>query len=285
MSARVKRVIPYVEDRRNTLVFTPGQFEANLDDRDRFMASLEAGLKNAIQAVYDLEDMELAVASLPDRDTRTAILLYEAAEGGAGVLRHLAEDPTALAGVARQALELCHFDPDTGGDRHRAPGAIEDCEAACYDCLMSYSNQPDHPVLDRKLLRDYLLSLASATVATSPSASSRGEHLQTLINQTQSALERQWLKAVHDHNFRLPDNAQKLLADIGSRPDFLYEDARVAVYVDGPHHQYPERQDRDRGFDDALLMAGWTPLRFAVNDVDGWLGIIKNNPSTFGAGA
>jgi very-short-patch-repair endonuclease len=285
MSARVKRVIPYVEDRRNTLVFTPGQLETAVEDRDRFMASLEAGLKNAVQAVYDLEDMELAVASLPDRDTRTSILLYEAAEGGAGVLRHLAEDSMALAGLARQALELCHFDPDTGEDRHRAPGAIEDCEAACYDCLMSYSNQPDHSMLDRKLLRDYLLTMARATVATSPTSVSRGEHLQTLINLTQSELERQWLRAVHDHNYRLPDTAQKLLANIGSRPDFLYEDARVAVYIDGPHHQYPDRQDRDRDFDDALLMAGWTPLRFAVDDVEGWLGVIKSNPSAFGAGA
>ena len=187
------------------------------------MASLEAGLKNAVQAVYDLEDMELAVTSLPDRDTRTSILLYEASEGGAGVLRHLAEDPAALARVARQALELCHFDPDTGADLHRAPGAAEDCEAACYDCLMSYSNQSDHAALDRSLIRDYLLTLAGASVAASPTAASRGEHLQTLLNLAQSDLERRWLTAVHDHNYRLPDTAQKLLADIGSRPDFIYD--------------------------------------------------------------
>jgi very-short-patch-repair endonuclease len=257
MSARVKRVIPYVEDRRNTLVFTPTLAGETKDERDRFMASLEAGLKNAVQAVYDLEDMELAVTSLPDRDTRTSILLYEAAEGGAGVLRHLAEDP----------------------------GAVEDCEAACYDCLMSYSNQPDHAALDRMLIRNYLLSLVGASVATSPSAASRGEHLQTLINLSQSKLEREWLKVVHDQNFRLPDTAQKLLSEIGSRPDFIYEDARVAVYVDGPHHNYPERQNRDRQFDDVLMMAGWTPLRFGVDDIEGWIEIIKNNPSTFGSGA
>jgi very-short-patch-repair endonuclease len=135
------------------------------------------------------------------------------------------------------------------------------------------------------LIRNYLLSLAGAWVATSPSAASRGEHLQTLINLTQSKLEREWLKVVHDHNFRLPDTAQKLLPEIGSRPDFIYEDAHVAVYVDGPHHNYPERQNRDRQFDDALMMAGWTPLRFGVDDIEGWIEIIKNNPSTFGSGA
>ena len=47
------------------------------------------------------------------------------------------------------ALELCHFDPDTGDDLRHAPGAREDCEAACYDCLLSYANQRDHRLLDR----------------------------------------------------------------------------------------------------------------------------------------
>lgn len=284
MSARVKRVIPFVEDRRNTLIFSP---ISGLDDHERvpFMASLEAALKNAVQAVYDLEDMELATAPLPDRATRTSTLLFEAAEGGAGVLRHLAENPTALARVARQALELCHFDPESGEDRHRAPGAIEDCEAACYDCLMSYTNQPDHTLLDRALIRDYLIALAGSSAAASPSSSSRGEHLEELMNLSQSDLERRWLTTVHDGNFRLPDSAQRLVVGVGSRPDFIYDDARVVVYVDGPHHKYPERQARDHAFDDRLTLAGWTVLRFTADETDGWLGQIHDNPSTFGAGA
>jgi very-short-patch-repair endonuclease len=285
MSARVKRVIPFVEDRRNTLVFTPTPFEGSRSELDGFIASLEAGLKHAVQAAYDLEDVELAVAPLPDRGNRTSLLLYEAAEGGAGVLRHLAEDPAAIVRVARQALEICHFDPDSGEDLHRAPGSLEDCEAACYDCLMSYTNQPDHPALDRMVLRDYLMSLAGATVKASPSTASRGDHLQMLMNLTQSDLERLWLTALHDRNYRLPDAAQKLMPQIGSRPDFLYEDAKVAVYVDGPHHRYPERRDRDSRFDYALLLAGWTTLRFHVDDIEGWIEIIRKHPSTFGTGA
>jgi hypothetical protein len=42
------------------------------------------------------------------------LLFYEAAEGGAGVLRRLVEDPQRRCPIVAVALELCHFDPDTG---------------------------------------------------------------------------------------------------------------------------------------------------------------------------
>ena len=52
--------------------------------------------------------------------TPRLLLLYESAEGGAGVLRRLLDDADAFAQVARPALGLCHFDPATGDDRRRA---------------------------------------------------------------------------------------------------------------------------------------------------------------------
>ena len=70
-------------------------------------------------------------------------------EGGAGVLRRLVEDPRASAGGA-SALELCHYEPNATVDAvaEQSPGTgddpLETCEAACYDCLLSYYNQRDH---------------------------------------------------------------------------------------------------------------------------------------------
>ena len=112
---------------------------------------------------FQLEDTELAADPLPGPDDRRHILLYESAEGGAGVLRQLIDDPKALGAVARAALELCHFNPETGEDRRKAPGVREECEAACYACLMSYSNQPDHLQLDRQSVRPLLQRLAGGT--------------------------------------------------------------------------------------------------------------------------
>ena len=95
MSARKKRVVPFVEDYKNVLIFTP---EASLDQEE--MASLQAALKEAIQKHYQLEPTELSTVPLPDYDLRKSILVYESSEGGAGVLRQLVDDPTAPNKIA-----------------------------------------------------------------------------------------------------------------------------------------------------------------------------------------
>ncbi len=278
LTGRLKAVVPYVEDRRNVLVFDP----IGVEPTPAFMASLQVALKIAIQAEFDLEDSELAVVSLPDRDQRTSILLYEAAEGGAGVLRQLVEDEQALTRVARQALERCHFDPDTLADMRRAPRAREDCEAACYDCLLSYTNQPDHQLVDRQLVADYLHLLANASVASSPGSGTPSAHLERLGRQAGSDLEREWLQVIASRGYRLPDRAQVLIAEAGTRPDFVYDDQRVAVYVDGPHHRYAHRVERDANADDRLFERGWTVVRFGAQD--DWPAICNRHIGTFGRG-
>ena len=58
--------------------------------------------------------------------------------------------------MARTALEICHFDPDSGEDRGGNAREADRCEAACYDCLMHYANQPVHRRLDRKQIKEML---------------------------------------------------------------------------------------------------------------------------------
>ena len=276
MSPAKQRVIPYVEDRRNTLLFTPAAPLA----REQ-MASLGAALKRAIQLTYQLEEQELAVEPLPGQRNRRLLLLYESAEGGAGVLRRLVSEPEALARVARQALELCHFDPDTGEDRRRAPGAQEDCEAACYDCLMSYANQPDHLLLDRHTIRDELLHLAQALVETSPGPLGRDEHVARLLRQCDSELERRFLRFLDAHRLELPSRAQALLEACRARPDFLYEREQAAVFVDGPVHDNPDVAARDEQAAERLEDAGWTVIRFPYDEA-AWPGVVRQWPNVFG---
>jgi len=270
------RVIPYVEDRKNCLLIEPAEKLT-----PEVAASLQSALKNAIQVKYQLEEFELAAEPLPERDDRKLLLFYEAAEGGAGVLRRLVEDPKAIQDVAREALDLCHFDPLSGEDKKHAPRAKEDCEAACYDCLMSYSNQWDHRILDRKRIKDLLMQIAQAEVRVSPAPLPRAEHLKRLMNQCQSNLERKWLQYLEDQKLNLPSHAQKFIDKCKTRPDFLYEKGYVAIYVDGPHHDYPERKERDASQKSAMENEGFTVIRFRHDEE--WEEIISSHKSIFGS--
>jgi very-short-patch-repair endonuclease len=275
LSGRTKRVIPFVEDTKNSLLFEPA---VQLDEMG--MASLQAALKSAIQIKYQLEDNELSVEPLPSANIRRIILFYESAEGGAGVLRRLLDDPQAFGDVAQLALQLCHFDPQTGEDKLHAEGVDENCEAACYNCLMNYFNQIEHRLLDRKLIRDFLMDLSGVVAKTSPSALSREEHLKRLHNLCQSDLEHEWLDFLEGRNLTLPSHAQKLIESCHTRPDFLYEKDCVAIYVDGSHHDFESRKERDASQTECMEDIGHTVIRFGIRD--DWDTIVAKHPHVFG---
>jgi len=272
---RVERVIPFVQDTKNCLVLRPSDPLPLA-----VMASLQAALKTAIQLAYELEDRELAVEPLPDAENRKAILLYEATEGGLGALRRLISHSGELARIARVALDLCHFDPETGEDRRRAAHAREDCEAACYDCLLSYTNQRDHDLLDRMKIRDLLMTLGQARVDLSPSPLPRNDHVQRLLRVAGSQLERRWLQYLADGGFNLPSSAQTLFERCGTRPDFVYESQNAVVYVDGPAHDHPERACRDRQQSECMEDAGWIVIRFVQEA--GWDAVLERHKGIFG---
>jgi hypothetical protein len=122
-------VVPFVEDSRNCLLFEP---EIALEHAE--MASLQAALKRAIEARFQLENSEMAAEPLPNPGKRRILLLYEAAEGGAGVLHRLLDEPGILAEspVPHWTSAILTLIPAGPGPRTRAR---ENCEAACYDCL------------------------------------------------------------------------------------------------------------------------------------------------------
>ncbi len=296
------RVVPFVEDRRNCLLIEPllegvGAWRnkgigaslphsptPSLPIPTNIMASLQPALKTAIQLLYQLEDNELAAEPLPNLDERRLLLYYESAEGGAGILRQLLDDTGAMARIAAQALTICHFDLQ-GRDLRRTErasgGRQEDCETACYDCLMSYYNQIDHAWLDRHAIRDFLLQLAGSTVKVSPTAVSPASHLAELKSRCGSDLERQWLDFLDQHNLRLPDEAQKFIEPCQTRPDFWYADTYTAVFIDGPPHDHADVQRNDAEIGDCLeRSAGITVIRFHYQA--DWLAIVANHPHVFG---
>jgi hypothetical protein len=140
---RSQRIVPIVQDYKNALLLRP---VASFDEAQ--MATLQHALIRGIEIIAELEEGELLGEPMPRRDTRNAILLYEATEGGAGVLNRLVSDPKRMVEVAREALRLMHYEEpfDTTPLKERADA----CVAGCYRCLLSYFNQTDHESIDRR---------------------------------------------------------------------------------------------------------------------------------------
>jgi superfamily II DNA/RNA helicase/very-short-patch-repair endonuclease len=256
MSKQVRRVVPYVEDHRNLLTL-----RLTTDHDKEVIATLQSALKRAIQQEYLLEPGELAAEALPNREDRRVLVFYEATEGGAGVLKKLL-DPGAISKIARVALEVCHFDPDTGEDFAPKQDNDIECALACYDCLLDYGNQPDHKLVDRHQIRDMLITLRDSTTEASSSSASRTDHYDELIRTCDSELEKKWLKQVRDLNLRLPSHGQFLLESCSTRPDFFYKEARTAIYIDGPVHDEPDTAVDDRNIEKRLTASGFMFIRF-----------------------
>ncbi len=210
--------------------------------------SFQYALKRGIEQAFQLEERELGVQRVGKGENR-ALLFYEAAEGGLGVLRRLVEDPGAVAFVAREALRILHFDED--GKDHKP-----DCLQACYECLLSYTNQPEAYLLDRWKVRDILLRLLSSRVENLIGGRTREEHLEYLRSRVQTNLERKFLEFLEENGYRLPDDAQKSFQEPRCIADFYYE-PNIAVFIDGPPHDFQEQRRIDAAIRRELLSRGY----------------------------
>ncbi|MCB1615601.1 MAG: DUF1998 domain-containing protein, partial [Pseudomonadales bacterium] len=274
----IERITPYVEDRRNVLILRPGSY---LDES--LLTSLQYAIKRGIEAEFQIEESELMAEPLPNRNERKAILYYESAEGGAGVLTRLVTDATALSRVARQALTICHYTPDDQGEYI---DSNPDCEAGCYRCLLSYYNQPDHELIDRKdeagKLKKLLVSLLDAKIVAGSEGKTHEEQISHLEQLSSSSLEKAFLDHLKQFGHHLPDDAQVVIVQFKTRPDFVYRSHQAVIYIDGPHHESPNQKKIDKDTTQQLQDAGLTVIRFSKIQ-SSWPDTIAQYPDIFGA--
>ncbi|MCS7016164.1 MAG: DEAD/DEAH box helicase [Gemmatales bacterium] len=245
-SANYQRSALGVRETQNILLVRPAT-ESFLRDV-RLQATWQYAWKRAMEQLFQLEDRELGVARV-GKDDQRALLFYEAAEGGLGVLRRILTEPQTFNNLAEEALRICHFDLQ-GNDLKPA------CGRACYECLLSYGNQLDARLLDRHLVRDILVQLRSCQLALHIQGRTPEQQLDYLRQRCQSEFERQFLDFLTTGNYRLPDEAQKSLVAPRCIADFFYA-PNVLVFCDGPPHDHPEQQRLDHKLRTELVERGY----------------------------
>jgi len=261
----ISGVKTFVSDSRNLLLIRP----LDHGNHREFQTTLLYAIKRSVQIRYQVEEQEVE-AELIGQGANQRLMFWESAEGGTGVWERMMDEPGAFSDLATHALELCHFDPDTGGDSVTADDSV--CTAACYQCLLSYSNQLNHRYIDRREIRQFLLKLSTGTAAELARGRDREEQYQWLKERTDpaSGLEIPFLEFLYQGGYRLPDSAQnRPCPDVASQPDFYYERAGVpgaCVFVDGSDHLDPTRQERDTAVRTSLEDRGYRVIviRFDV---------------------
>lgn len=278
----VERISPYVQDTRNILILEP-----KIELSEGALITLQYALKRGIEQVFQLEESELAAEPLPNRKKRNAILFYEAAEGGAGVLTRLVADPKTMGKIASKALEVCHYVSHSGEwrDADDLVDVEDQCVAGCYRCLLSYYNQIDHACIDRRdqKVHNFLCRLKRSNRVTPESSPGAREDFDDLIKTAGSSLEKRWLKYLHEHVYRLPDRSQPYLEEYDTRPDFAYSKSQVLIYIDGPHHEGDSRRALDETITRRLESSGFNVIRF-TSDQATWDDTLKKYAWVFGSG-
>jgi len=249
-----------VEQTANVLLFRPSELPQQ--NADTFLTSLQYALERAIELHYKLEDNELASQRLGDG---RHILFWEAAEGGAGVLSQIVQDRDAFKAIAETALEICHF-----------VEAKETCCKACYECLLSYQNQLDHPLLDRHTIKEYLEQMRNSQLEMLQPEGCRQTKYEYLLSKTDpsSDFERAVLGFIYNEGLKLPDDCQFYIESANVKPDFIYAQPKLAIFCDGAVHDSPLQQQKDRISRDKLKYElSYTVIE--LNYREDWQAILK----------
>lgn len=255
-----QRIVPFVEDHRNLLILQPLKplsIEA--------MATVQAALKRGVEMTFQIEESELVAEPLPKLDDRKSLLFYEAAEGGAGVLTRLASEPESLAVVASKALEIMHFQQPEGEWSTSQLPTLEKkddlnnalCEAGCYQCLLSYYNQPDHENINRRNADalELLVALANANVQAAMLSE------QTAPATGGDPAGQEFLSLIGQLGLNQPDATFVVVSGGAATAVAQYKSARALVFT-----QLPEKeiiQDlADKGWSciDASNQSSWNNL-------------------------
>ena len=229
-NAASQTIVPYVTDTRNILLFEPKFGGVSSEELLPAMATLQAAIKRAIEQTYQIESSEIFVEPIPSGSDRQMLLIYEAGEGGSGVLRDIIKNPEAIGKIARQALELMHYDvehvAEINAEELEQYDTKTDCVNGCYGCLLSYYNQTEHALINRR--DPYALRFLAALTQAQTPVSVVVENTSKKVDEVLSIMDR-FAKWATENGYLIPDQCPKVFKRLDLSFDGAYSTMRCCV--------------------------------------------------------
>jgi hypothetical protein len=213
-------------------------------------------LRTAAARLLDMgqEDLQLLVIQKPDETLD--LLVYDPMPGGSGLLEQMLGRWKELIATAKDLLAQCPMG----------------CETACYSCLKTFRNQFHHELLNRHEALPLMEELDHAPASyrdIAPVFDEESAEEGTPSNTREAQLRR----VLAENQFPAGKFRERLPTTIGlhTSPDWLYEPAKVAVYLDGMSrnlHGDPKTAQRDQLIRQALELDGYRVIVIQSRDLD-----------------
>jgi ATP-dependent helicase YprA (DUF1998 family) len=213
-------------------------------------------LRTAATRLLDmgLDDLQLLLVRKPD--DKLDLLVYDPMPGGSGLLEQMLSRWQELIVSAKELLAGC----------------TQGCETACYACLKTFRNQFYHDLLNRHHAMELVEKLNQPPEAYRdivPVFEEEKPGEGTPSNTPEARL----LRLLQEHNFPAGACRKRVVTTAGlpTEPDWLHEEAKVAVYLDGMSrglHGDPKTAQRDQFIRGMLELDGYSVIVVQSRDLD-----------------
>ncbi|MFP8890629.1 DEAD/DEAH box helicase [Natrialbaceae archaeon A-CW2] len=218
--------------------------------------SLGEGLTLLGSHLFDMERDDLQWLPIPVGEEDWELFLFDPMPGGSGLLEQFIDEWDDVVEAARDILGGC-------------PSA---CLTSCYDCLRTYYNQVHHEILDRYKALDFIESMTDIPTSSNviepidevPDIGAADEDTNLWEKQLEDIITNEWGYSQFSPQVKID------LPSIGThtKPDLAHEDAKIAIYLDGPHHFEEDQRQKDNMLRQALKTDGWTVIEIQIQDFE-----------------